>query len=48
VRAIIREHDRPLAQTAAEELTRRLRDVSAEFLALEGRDVASPSIVPVK
>ena len=50
VRAISREHDRPLAQTVAEELTRRLRDVSAEFLALEGkdRDVASPSIVPVK
>ena len=50
VRAIIREHDRPLAPTVAEELTRRLRELSDEFLALEGknRDIASPSIAPAK
>jgi chemotaxis protein histidine kinase CheA len=52
VRAIVREHDRPLAQTLAEELTRRLRELSAEFLAREGKDrdalVASPPIAPIK
>jgi HPt (histidine-containing phosphotransfer) domain-containing protein len=50
VRAIVREHHRPLAPTIAEELTRRLRNLSDEFLALEGkgRDVASPSIAPTK
>jgi len=48
VRAIVREHERPLAQTLAEELTHRLRETSAEFLAREGKDapIASPSIVP--
>ncbi len=52
VRAIIREHDHALAQTVAEELTRRLRELSDAFLEREGRDhdapMASPSIVPVK
>ena len=52
VRAIIREHDRPHAQMVAEELTRRLREVSGEFLAREGKDrdasVASPPIAPTK
>jgi len=50
VRAVIREHDRPLAPTVAEELTRRLREVSGEFLAREGKNapVASPPIAPVK
>ena len=50
VRAIVRDHDRALAQTVAEELTRRLREVSGEFLAREGKDapVASPPIVPEK
>ena len=49
VRAIIREHGRPLAPTLAEELTRRLREASAEFLAREGKDahVPSPPIAPV-
>jgi HPt (histidine-containing phosphotransfer) domain-containing protein len=52
VRAIIREHDHPLAQTVAEELTRRLREASDAFLAQEGKDreahVASPPIAPAK
>jgi chemotaxis protein histidine kinase CheA len=50
VRAIVREHERPLAPTIAEELTRRLREVSEEFLRREGKDapVASPPIAPVK
>jgi chemotaxis protein histidine kinase CheA len=37
VRAIIREHGRPQAKVIAEELTRRLREVSEEFLRREGR-----------
>jgi chemotaxis protein histidine kinase CheA len=50
VRAIIREHDRPHAAAVAEELTRRLREVSEEFLRREGKDgeVPSPPIAPVK
>jgi chemotaxis protein histidine kinase CheA len=52
MRAIIREHDLPLAQTVAEELTRRLRQMSDEFLAHDGRDddalIASPPLAPMK
>jgi len=49
-RAIVREHDRALAQTVAEELTHRLREMSGEFLAREGKDapVESPPIAPEK
>ena len=52
VRAIMREHDRPDAEAIAELLTRRLRDVTAEFLSREGKDrdapETSPPIAPVK
>jgi len=52
VRAIMREHDRPDAAATAELLTRRLRDVTAEFLSREGKDrdapEMSPPIAPVK
>jgi chemotaxis protein histidine kinase CheA len=50
VRAIFREHDRPQSGLVAEVLTRRLREVSADFLAREGRDAdedeVGPPIVP--
>ncbi len=54
VRAIAREHDRPHAEATAEKLTRRLRDVSEEFLRREGKDhdasdrTPSPPIAPAK
>jgi chemotaxis protein histidine kinase CheA len=50
MRAIIREHTHPLAQTLADELTRRLRELSEEFLAREGKGapVESPPIAPEK
>jgi len=51
VRAIMREHDRPHAAKTAELLTRRLREVTDDFLRHEGKDdtqVASPPIAPVK
>jgi HPt (histidine-containing phosphotransfer) domain-containing protein len=53
VRAVIREHDRPHAAAVAGELTRRLREVSEEFLRREGKDarggeLPSPPIVPGK
>lgn len=38
VRAIFREHDLPQAEAIAEKLTRRLRDVTDDFLLREGRD----------
>jgi chemotaxis protein histidine kinase CheA len=52
VRAIMREHDRPHAAQTAELLTRRLQEVTQEFLRHEGKDddapVASPPIAPMK
>jgi chemotaxis protein histidine kinase CheA len=52
VRAIIREHDRPLAEEVARQLTSRLREVSDDFLSREGNrhdtlvGVPSPPIAP--
>jgi chemotaxis protein histidine kinase CheA len=52
VRAIIREHARPQAEAIAEQLTRRLSEVTEEFLRHEGKDpdaadgIASPPIAP--
>ncbi|HEY2135306.1 MAG TPA: Hpt domain-containing protein [Xanthobacteraceae bacterium] len=42
VRAIIREHGRPQAAAMAEMLTRRLREVSEDFLRREGDDSTAP------
>jgi hypothetical protein len=53
VRAIIREGSRPDAEQTVAILTRRLRDVTDEFLARENRDrldeladILSPPVVP--
>jgi chemotaxis protein histidine kinase CheA len=53
VRAIIREGSRPDAEQTVADLTRRLRDVTDEFLARENRDrpdeledIISPPVVP--
>jgi chemotaxis protein histidine kinase CheA len=42
VRAIIREHGRPQAEVVADQLTRRLREVSDDFLSREGKDPDAP------
>jgi HPt (histidine-containing phosphotransfer) domain-containing protein len=54
VRAIIREHDRPDAIELARQITRRLRDVTDEFLVHENQGrteilaaIAAPSLVPL-
>jgi chemotaxis protein histidine kinase CheA len=53
VRAIIREGSRPDAEQTVADLTRKLRDVTDEFLAYENRDrpdeledILSPSVAP--
>lgn len=50
IRAIMREQNRPGAQAVAEELTRRLREISRFFLRREGKEPAAlesgPSISP--
>jgi chemotaxis protein histidine kinase CheA len=48
VRAVMREHAHPLADTVAAELTSRLREVTDEFLRREGKDanVTSPPLAP--
>jgi hypothetical protein len=53
VRAIIREGSRPEAVQTVADLTRRLRDVTDEFLAHENRDrpdeledILSPPVAP--
>jgi chemotaxis protein histidine kinase CheA len=46
VRAIIREHDRPLAEALAEQLTRRLRAVTDDFLRRHGKDLENMTLSP--